>query len=573
MLTADQPRVDSPRVLIYLRPALWLVVMVIVPTLLTVELIGRPRLNKAAIAVQNNCLIVAIVVCAIAGFDWLRNRAGRGATFAMLAAGSSALVALLIIWNKLFRHYIATSGYTRNTFRGIFHNIYAPLYGRAQLETMSWWWVVAGVAAGLLIWEALRKRGQALEGRASIWRVFLFQLVLTLALAGTESTLRVYGYYAGYRNFAGDLPSFTGISDVLRNYVERMPTLSHFGSHYPPGFLILLMVGKLLPSEFVVKSIGVVLPALTILPLHALAGELQLSRRASGLAGILLASSAGVLIFPTLAPVAMLMFLSCTCLWLLVRSLRRGESWCSLAFGLTFAIYVFFSFASYMLAILMGMLVLFAILNKSISITRALRVLLSSITVFVVFFAALYLIWNFNIIECFQTAHAMHLKSPGHGFDHPMRYLLRATGGILAYLISTSFVLAVLAIAALRRIENEDPLRRAFTFATLLAVVAAGFSGMSYFETERLWLIFTPALAILAGSQLSHRSEREGYWVAGGALLMALGFGLGSEWKMRHHLSRPLPAATSPQPSASLQPQIDHLRPLSLLPERFPPSQ
>jgi len=59
-----------------------------------------------------------------------------------------------------------------------------------------------------------------------------------------------------------------------------------------------------------------------------------------------------------------------------------------------------------------------------------------------------------------QMASAMHLKETGHGFDDPIRYLFRSTGGIIAYLISTSFAIAILPIAAARRSSDQPPLAR-----------------------------------------------------------------------------------------------------------------
>ena len=115
----------------HLRAGIWLVVLLVAPTLLTMTLLSRPKAGKGAIALQSRCLIAAITVIAIAVADFLRDRRNRGATFAMLAAGGCGLIVALIIWNKLFLHYIAATGFTENTFRSVFHTIYAPLYGRA----------------------------------------------------------------------------------------------------------------------------------------------------------------------------------------------------------------------------------------------------------------------------------------------------------------------------------------------------------------------------------------------------------------------------------------------------------
>src|SRR6266550_621430 len=384
----------------HLRAGIWLVVLLVAPTLLTMTLLSRPKAGKGAIALQTKCLIAAITVTAIAIADFLRDRRNRGATFAMLAAGACGLIVALIIWNKLFLHYIAATGFTENTFRSVFHTIYAPLYGRVQFSKRSWWIVLMIAAASLLLWEVSRNR-------PAIWRLALAQLALTIAFAGTESIARVRDYFAEFGPLVPDLGKFSGLFDLMRHYVQTMPELSHFGSHYPPGFLVLFMVGKLAGSHPLVKTLTLLLPAMALFPARALALELGSSERAAALSAALMASSAGILIFPTITPIGTLVFLSCTCLWLLARSIKRGEWWAASAFGLCFAIYVFFSFASYMLAMLMGMFLLIGLINRSIPLRRAATVMAIAVGTFAVFFLCLRILLGFDLIACFKMASAM----------------------------------------------------------------------------------------------------------------------------------------------------------------------
>jgi len=304
--------------LLKLRARIWLVVLLIAPTVLTMTLLSRPKAGKRAVALQNKCLIAAIIVASVATADFLRDRRNRGATFAMLTAGACGLIVVLILWNKLLLHYIAVSGFSQNTFRPVFQTIYAPLYGRVQFSNMSWWVVLMVAAALLLLWEVSRSR-------PAIWRIALLQLALTVGFAGTESFARIREYYAAYLRFNADTQLFSGFGDLMRNYVQRMPDLSHFGSHYPPGFLLIFLMSRWAGTHLLAKGLFVLLPVLAIFPLRALARELELNERAVVLATALMASSAGILIFPTLSPIGAMVFLSCACLWLLVRAARRAE--------------------------------------------------------------------------------------------------------------------------------------------------------------------------------------------------------------------------------------------------------
>jgi len=252
---ADQP----PPTVSHLRAGFWLVVLLVAPTLLVMTLLSRPKAGKPAIALQNKCLIAAIVVAAIATIDSWWNRSKRGATFSLLTAGSCALVIALILWNKLLLSYIAKTGFTGNTFRSVFHTIYAPLYGRVQHARPSWWIALMIVAGLLLLWEISRSR-------PNMWRIAIAQLALIFAFAGTESVLRINSYFAEFRPFETDLEKFAGFSDLLAHYVQRMPELSHFESHYPPGFLLIFMAGKYAGTNLLAKFLTLLLPALTIFP-------------------------------------------------------------------------------------------------------------------------------------------------------------------------------------------------------------------------------------------------------------------------------------------------------------------
>jgi len=362
-------------------------------------------------------------------------------------------------------------------------------------------------------------------------------VIPTVAFAGTDSLLRINSYFAEFRVFETDLEKFTGFRDLMAHYVQRMPELSHFESHYPPGFLLIFMAGRFAATKLLAKFLTILLPVLTIFPIRQLARELGFSERAAALAAALFATSAGILIFPSITPIGATAFFSGLCLWLLVRALNKGDWLSASAFGLSYAIYFFCSFASYMPGIVMAIFLLVGLINRSIPLRRAARVMTISIASFILFFLCLYLFFHFNIIACFKMASAMHLKETGHGFDDPIRYLFRSTGGIIAYLISTSFAIAILPIAAARRSSDQPPLARVFVSATLLGILLAGFSGMSFLETERIWVMFTPALAVAAGAELERREQREGKWIAFGVILFALTFSCAYELVFRHHLA------------------------------------
>jgi hypothetical protein len=513
-------------------------------------------------------LAAAMVSCAALAAGVHYRRGGRLCpTFVAITLGSCLLLIVTLLWNRLFLAYCRDTGiYTpHDIFRGAFHKLYAPLYGQRDRP------VFAGSIISILlgaIWIVLiwRKRQTILDDQRLVWKILIFQLALTLAFGLTErfgrnntGPDRIFGQYSGYGTFADDAEQFSGVSDVLRNYVSKMPQLSRYGRHYPPGMVLLYH----LLSTPGVKVLGLVLPALTLLPLSGLARQLGLDRRAASAALLLYATSPGVLIFPSITPLGILTFLAAGCLYLLLREKTgTGTVFFSFLFGLACAIYVLLTFASYMLAILMGSILLIALLNRSVALKPTLKLLALSILTFAAFFLILHALTGFDIVDCFRSASNTHLDRNGHGFDDPVRYLFRSTGGILAYLLSAGFPLSILALSCgmggppmlfSRRMggppmPQDNPLLRALVYGTLLAILLSGFSGMSFLETERIWLFFTPALALLAGQELHRRTAREGPPLLVATLALALTLSCVYELSFRHHLSRPrLPGGAAMQ--------------------------
>src|SRR5207253_985119 len=122
---------------------------------------------------------------------------------------------------------------------------------------------------------------------------------------------------------------------------------------------------------------------------------------------------------------------------------------------------------------------------------------------------------------CFVTAVRGHQAQQGNeGFDDARRYLLRSTGNIIAYLMSI-VPLSVLTIGASR---SAKPQAATALFVALMAtVLIAGFSGLFYLETERIWILLTPAFALAAGHEIARRSDAgEGARVIHFALLLVL---------------------------------------------------
>jgi 4-amino-4-deoxy-L-arabinose transferase-like glycosyltransferase len=149
----------------------------------------------------------------------------------------------------------------------------------------------------------------------------------------------------------------------------------------------------------------------------------------------------------------------------------------------------------------------------------------------------LYLTTRFNLIACFFAAvHNHHLQQGNSGFDDGQRFLLRSTGNVLAYLLSI-VPLCILAIAAIRSSWHDLDRRvaSALFLASALTVPIAGFSGLFYLETERIWIFLTPAFALAAGYEIARRSAREGRPFIQAMVLLVLAVSCTQEFFLMHY--------------------------------------
>jgi hypothetical protein len=123
----------------------------------------------------------------------------------------------------------------------------------------------------------------------------------------------------------------------------------------------------------------------------------------------------------------------------------------------------------------------------------------------------------------------------GTAFDSWDRYLLRGTGSTFAYLLSAGIPLAVLGMTPrLRATYPGSALVKPTVLAPALAMLLAVLLGLGHLETERIWLFFTPVLAISAAFEL-HRRADEDPWVFAIILFLALLWACAQELCYRHY--------------------------------------
>jgi hypothetical protein len=475
----------------------------------------------------------------------------------LILLGTSLLLIGQIGWNKAYRKYVATHAYRREVFRRPMHNLWAPIYGREDnslarwnprtgrygFQTLPWAIASAAVAAAWFAWARRRPIDRPWEWR-SLAILMAFQLALIVAFAACEPwPMRFSLKISGYSEFKQDLPAFTGVADVFRTYVQKMPDLQWYGKHYPPGNLSLLMIEKKLGIPGLTKSIVCLCTVLAAVPLMRLARELELDNVATSAAVLLFTATTGVLIYCTINTTSLLLLPATTCLWMLVRGLRTGSITAAVGLGAAYVCYVMFSFSASIFGILMALTAAIGWWTGAFSTRNVIRTGAIALACVAAVTILLRVTTHLDLVACFVTAVRGHQKQQGNeGFDDAKRYLLRSTGNIIAYLVSI-VPLSVLAFATLKSAKppfgSEPQGRRqaakALTIALWITVVFAGFSGLFYVETERIWIFLTPAFALAAGYELARRGERESAPVIHLTLLLVLLISCTQEWFFMHY--------------------------------------
>jgi len=132
----------------------------------------------------------------------------------------------------------------------------------------------------------------------------------------------------------------------------------------------------------------------------------------------------------------------------------------------------------------------------------------------------------------------MHLKENRHGFDDPIRYLFRSTGGIIALSDQHQLRHCDSAHRCRETLQRSNrPLPAFLSPQRLLGILLAGFSGMSFLGNRaNLGDVHSrPGRRRRRRIGKAASSEKE-KWIDLGVILFALTFSCAYELVFRHHL-------------------------------------
>jgi len=211
--------------------------------------------------------------------------------------------------------------------------------------------------------------------------------------------------------------------------------------------------------------------------------------------------------------------------YLYLKGLITGRLLCAIAMGLCFSLSTFFSFSSGFIALLMGILFLIAWRWGIARLIEGLQQIALSIATFAGFFILLYFLTGFQLIDCLKEAIHNNSEQMSNGFDNVFRYLLRSTGAILAYLTAVGFpqsFLAARAMLSAAKVRSDRSWQEVLAVGLPICLLASGFSGCFFLETERIWLLFTPFLVVSAGGEGDALYRKSGFGPIAALLVCSL---------------------------------------------------
>ena len=492
-------------------------------------------LNFRSTPAQQWALFGALGVGAVAAATgWLKlTRAQR--VVRALVVGGCLLVAAAATWNFIVRE-LAQHRWPAQMERGAFRtgrlSNHWPMYGRYAGTAVAQALVVVAVAvfafwrlAGGYVRQRILCAGAQTE-------LALLCALLACAFAFSEGR---FTQEIHFRTFRADLPLYDGAGELLRTYVSNMPRMHTFNGHYPPGFLLTFWFEEHVNLWGAVAALSIALTALAVFPLAGILRELDAPPRVAWSAAALFITSAGVLIYPTLTPTPALLLPGLAAVWLLLRGLRTGSAPAAVALGAVMSLYTFYSFAVVIVVLYLFAFAAGAVVVRAAPSRRAAAQVGLSVSVFALIFLILRLTTGFDLVRCFIEGSREVTRAMGTAFDSWDRYLLRGSGSILAYLLSAGIPLAVLGMTPRPRgAYPGSPFVKPVVLAPALAMLLAVLLGLGHLETERIWLFFTPVLAIAAAFEL-HRRAGEDAALFAVIVLLSLLWACAQELCFRHY--------------------------------------
>lgn len=421
---------------------------------------------------------------------------------------STVFIILFFIWNQTFNWYSNSNSYTGNIFRGVFNGLSSPFYGRLVTRWMTKDSLIIISSIVFLIFAFIWRHNwhttKNIPFLISLIGLLILSFGWTNSLEGTFSSSNCH-----YQTFASDLPKFDSIHQLITQYNQQISLLGIHNNHYPPGNLLLLKIEELY-WPYLSKTIVFLATLFTLFPLFKLMQIWGFNKSERLISFIFYGTSGAILFYPGIAMSPLMLPLSISGFYFMIKGIENQKFAYFVAFAFIFSIYTFFTFSSLLFGFFCLITLLFKLMLKEISGKQIMKFGLSSFFVFVIIYWAVYLTFQFNIIECFISSLSNEkIQMDYSSIDNWSRYLLTSTGNILAYtgIIGTPVIGII--FYGLQYHSNMPKQLKSLIYALISTVLILGFSNQFFLEVERIWIFMTPFFLIVSGWLVSQFYKEE----------------------------------------------------------------
>jgi hypothetical protein len=500
----------------------WLLAVVLPPTLFLSAFLavrmppGRILLGTAAMVIAGYGL-VRWTRCAIAG---------RRDLLAAMLIGTGATLTFTLLWNEAYLNFVKLVVEQKEVFREAMHKYFAPFYGRWRVASVLASLPAVALLVGLCVgaWKWRISRPMRWWGLPLI---MLLQLAMIAAMGVTDVGIqggvdRIRGTSRGLVLFRQDARIFRSVGELYAAYVPSMPRLNYFSQHYPPGpqtiFVLERVMGEKLhlAKDSPLRAIGgwatPVCVCLATAFIYLAARAISPRPLVHNTAAVAFAAAPGMLLYPLLSVTPIVVLPGAIALWALLRGMRGWVTAVLLGavLGAAMTLFAVLSFSAIFFAAVLALLWLACVQWKvaklsNLAVVAAVAILTAGVLLF-----ALRVYAQFDMRTCTLIAvHLQGLQAKTNGFDTPGQWFMRSTGNALAFALA-NLPLVGIAVASLLAWQRDDSRRidRLILPVTVLAMALSAASGKFYLETERVWTLFLPFLAVGAAVELA-REDRE----------------------------------------------------------------
>ncbi len=409
------------------------------------------------------------------------------------------------------------------------NKVTAPIFGSPARDLNKW--IVLPIIVFVLYIYLIRT---ILKSELSIPTPVILAITIGLKVTIDVSVTMINGQFLppitnhGVAQYLTDVPKFTSLGDILKNYTTKANQLTtHAGTHPPGPVLTLWITTKYFGYDRLTKAFLIIFTApISLIPLYLIAKQIFDKRVAFYTLALYLVTPNIVLLTATCMDAFYAVFLISSIYFYLLATKNRSVLLAILT-GVLLTVSMFLTFATTFLGVYFITLTGFTYINNKKALRSHLTTLCISGITFCFVYLLMYVTTGYNAISCLMGAVYIdeHGSSNhgglGTGYETLSRYLFISATNFFAFFSCLGAITVTLWIRELigtiqqivslkfkkSNMENpEDQESTSESINFLLAYVSSlipiGFSTLYTAETERIWIFMAPFILIPTAKHL-----------------------------------------------------------------------